>query len=174
MLDIKIKTKIMKKTMLLLLVLIGTYQTFAQGYDKAEVYTNGLAEGCKREFTICLEKCWSPSGNCKTGNDIICNTDCKSFANGETGSKMLAVNYDPLAEPDVICSNKVTITMDCGYFEFNQKPVGIDPGWGIPGKPSATQTFYCGGCCYKFTFSHLSQNQATGEFWPVFDISSCP
>jgi hypothetical protein len=162
----------MKKIILLLLVLFGTYESFCQHFDKAEVYTNGFAEGCKREFTICFEKCWSPSGNCSAG-DIICNVDCKTFANGETGIKLLSVHYDPTAEPDVICLNKVTISMDCGYFEFHQDSVGIDPGWGTPGTPSATQTFWCGGCCCTFTFDHMGGNASTGEVWPVFVISSC-
>jgi len=127
---------------------------FSLGYNKAEVCTSGFSEGCKREFRICFEKFWSPSGNCNAGN-IICNQDCKTYKSGENGSEILTVNYNPLAEPDFICSNKVVIFIDCGYFEFNQNPVGVDAGCVSIG---SSLLFLCGGCCYKITFDQMGGN----------------
>lgn len=132
----------MKKIILLLLVLFGTYESFCQPpppilYSYVGVSFGEMDAPCKGDINVCLEVCWSPSGNCLTGGDIVCNLWCANFKEGH--GQYLGSYLTPILN---ICSNKLVITTPTCYFEFpiNNLVVGT------------SYVFNNCECCYKITY----------------------
>lgn len=149
----------MKKIILLLLVLFGTYESFSQGYEQIFVSYSNMPENCQKKMKVCFERCWSTTLNCNDTVSIICNESCVSFNYNDPGTYLGSLSGL------TVCSNKISIFMDCGTFIFDIQTDFPNVG--------AIKYFKCSECCFKLSFIGYIGPNNTPEFYITDGGSNC-
>ncbi len=103
----------MKKNFILIFAfLMSIFNASAQFNDQTRI---GVAlietEGCDCDVQVCLDVCWSETGNC---NNQVCAQDCITLSyNPQSPTNPLSAGPElPGGEQTVICSSTLTITVN--------------------------------------------------------------